>query len=325
MTDPHAKGKSPSTRTDDFPTTIEKKINNFFELGHELNVDFFMCGGDWVDSAYSSQQYVGHLGEIINAGVKNKEIFHVWGNHDVIAWNPNTIHGTSFGLFERFCDNMVLLNKQPTYREYNGQRIAMTGVSSYAQLDRTVTKDDDTLLHRSRDYVVEDNQGLPWIHVVHGYLSPKSILEDIPHTVIDEMRHTKASITLTGHEHTGFPVTQIDNGLVYNPGALGRVFASHTEMNRMPKYALCTIHDANHVEIEPIQCPVAEVGHLVMDRTALDEKKVREELLLQAKGNIQEILKEINIQGIDLRTIVHRFKNDVRPDVYEEAKRRLRL
>lgn len=323
MTDPHAKGKSPSTRVDDFPSTIERKINNFFELGHELNVDFFACGGDWVDSAYTSTKYSKRLGQLIKRGARDKEIFYVWGNHDIIAWNPSTIDETSFGLFESFFDNMVLLSKEPTFRTFSGQRIALTGTSSYAQLDRHILKDEEIIAHRSRDYIIEEEYGCPLINIIHGYLSPKSILDDIPHTVIEEMKHTKATITLTGHEHTGFPVTQIDNGLVYNPGALGRVFASHTEMNRMPKYALCTIHDDGRPEITPIQCPVAEEGHTVMDRTALDEKKAREELLVQAKGNIQEVLQKINIQGVDLRVIMERFRSDVKQNVYQEAMRRL--
>ena len=324
-TDAHAKGKSPSTRVDDFPSAIARKLRNFFEVGHSMNVDFFAFGGDWVDSAYTSTKYTKKLGQILKEGAGDKEIFHVFGNHDVIAWNPATAEETAFGLFEYFNDNMVLLTSKPTYRTYNGQKIALTGISSYAQLDRTIELADGTEAHRSRDYIIEDNEGLPWVHIVHGYLSPKSILDDIPHTVIDEMRHTKASITLTGHEHTGFPVTRIDNGIVYNPGALGRVFASHTEMNRMPQYALCTIHDDGSVSVEPIQCPVAELGHHVMDRTALDEKKAREELLVQAKGNIEEVLKEINIEGIDLRTIMGRFKDKVSPEVYKETMRRLQL
>lgn len=325
MTDPHAMGRSPETRVDDYSSTIERKIKNFFEMGHDLKVDFFGCGGDWVNSAYTSQRYAKRLGKLIKDSSRDKEIFHIWGNHDVIGWNPTTIQDTSFGLAEEFLDNMTLLSRTPTYREYKGRKIALTGVSSYAQLDRDIVKDEVVVESRSRDYIVKDNQNLPWIHMVHGYLSPKPILDGIPHTVIEEMRGTKATITLTGHEHGGFPVTQIDNGLVYNPGALGRVFASHVEMNRMPKYALCTIHDDGTPRIEPIQCPVAEVGSLVMDRTALDEKKAREELLVQAKGNMQEVLRTINIQGIDLRTIIHRFKDDVKPDVYNEVTRRLQL
>lgn len=325
MTDPHLKGKSPSTRVDDFTSTMELKLKDFFAFGHEQNVDFFACGGDFVDSPYTSSRFAKRVGQLLKSELKGKEMFFSWGNHDMIAWNPNTISDTSFGLFEAFADEMTMLSKQPIHRTYNGQTISLTGINSYAKLDRHLVDEEGNILeHRSRDYVIEETD-TPRIHIVHGYLSPKPILEDIPHTVIEEMRHTKATITLTGHEHTGFPVTQLDHGLVYNPGALGRVFASHTEMNRMPKYALCTIADDGTPTIEPIQCRVAKDGKEVMDRTALDEKKKREQILLETKGNIREVLSKINIGSIDLDTIILRFKDDVSKDVYEEAKRRLHI
>lgn len=325
MTDPHIKGRSPSTRTDDFPSTIESKIKDFFAYGHEQNVDFFMCGGDFMDSPYASTRYAQRIGRMFKEGLKGKKLYFVWGNHDVVAWNPKTIDDTAFGLFQAFAEEMVLLEREPLEVTYNGQTIELSGISSYAQLDRDVLNEDESIsLHRERDYIIEETK-YPRVHVVHGYLSPKPILDDIPHTVIEEIMSTNAVITLTGHEHTGFPIMQLPNGLVYNPGALGRVFASHTEMNRMPKYALCTIHDDGKPEIEPVICRVAQEGSTVMDRTALDEKKKQERILSETKGNIKEVLSRINISQVDLRTILMRFEEDVKPAVYDETKRRLEL
>lgn len=325
MTDPHIKGKSPSTRTDDFSLTMEQKIIDFFNYGHEQNVDFFMCGGDFVDSPYTSARFAKRIGRLFKKHLRGKELFFVWGNHDMVAWNPNTIDDTSFGLFQAFADEMILLTSEPLIRSYNGQEIELSGVSSYARLDRDIADDNEEILeHRSRDYIVTRNHR-PRIHVVHGYLSPKPILDDIPHTVIGDMKATEASITLTGHEHTGFPVTKLDNGLVYNPGALGRVFASHTEMNRMPMYALCTIHDDGTPEIEPVRCRVAKPGEDVMNRDLLDEKKLKEQILLETKGSIREVLSQISIENVDLRSIITRFEGEVRKEVYDETKRRLEL
>lgn len=326
MTDPHIKGKSPSTRIDDFTTTMELKLKDFFSYGHEQNVDFFVCGGDFVDSPYTSARFAKRVGKLIKENLKGKELFFVWGNHDIVAWNPRTIDDTSFGLFQAFAEEMVLLSEVPIKRTYRGQTIELSGVSSYSRLDRDELDDEGVVTsHRSRDYIVDNETGTPRIHVVHGYLSPKPILDEIPHTVIEDMRSTGASITLTGHEHTGFPVTKIDNGLVYNPGALGRVFASHTEMNRMPKYALCTIDDNNEPNIEPVQCRVAKIGTDVMDRTKLDEKKLQEQILLETKGSIRDVLAQINIGNIDLQSIISRFKDEVREEVYVETKRRLKI
>jgi hypothetical protein len=62
-----------------------------------------------------------------------------------------------------------------------------------------------------------------------------------------------------------------------------------------------------------------------MNRDALDAKKEKEAILQEAKGSIREILKDMNIKGIDLNVIMGRYKETTKPDVYEEAKRRLKL
>jgi DNA repair protein SbcD/Mre11 len=323
-TDWHSKGKSPATRTDDFPTTIETKIKHFFELGHELGVDAFLAGGDYFDSPFTSSAYVTRIGKIIEEGTKDKKLYGIWGNHDVSAWNPDTVKNTSIGVFQSFSNSFIVLDRKPIIFEKNGQKVKLSGVSSYARLDRHELDEEGNIVkHRARDYVIEETDGTPQIHIVHGYLSPKAVLDDIAHTVINEMRHTKAAVTLTGHEHTGFPVTKIDNGFVYNPGALGRVFASHTEMNRMPNYALITIHTDGSPEVEPIQCSIAKKGTEVMDRSLLDAKKAKEALILAAKGNIGALLKQMNIEGVDLNHILSHYKKTTKPEVFEEAKRRL--
>lgn len=325
MTDPHTKPKSPSTRTDDYPSTIEAKFINWFQMGHELGVDFFLCGGDFFDSPFTSSKYITHIGKMIERELKGKHLYGIWGNHDIQGWNPETVHNTSIGVFQSFSPYFSILTRKPTVINKNGLKLNLTGVSSYAQLDKHILDDEGNILkHRSRDWVVEETDG-PHVHVVHGFLSPKPILDTIPHTVIEEMKHTKATITLGAHEHTGFPVTKIDNGLVCNPGALGRVFASHSEMNRMPKYLLCTIHDDGTPEIQPIQCPIAKPGIEVMDRTALDEKKAKEAVLEQAKGDIRLILEGIDIRGIDLNAIMNKYKETTKPEVFDEARRRLGL
>lgn len=327
MTDPHLKGSSPSTRLDNFPLTMENKLNDFFAYGHEQEVDFFMCGGDFTDTPHTAQSYVRKIGKLIKNGLKGKEMFFVWGNHDVVAWNPSTIKDTSFGLFETFCEEMTLLTESPITRTYNGETISLSGISSYAKLDRNIEDEEGNLLeHRARDYIVRQEPGEPpRIHVVHGYLSPDPILEDIPHTVIGEMLDTDAVITLTGHEHTGFPVMKTKHGVVFNPGALGRVFASHTEMNRTPQYAFGTLDGQGNADVRPVQCRVAKKGTEVMDRTLLDEKRKREQMLLEARGGIREVLAQINIESVDLRTIITRFEGEVSPEVYAETKRRLHL
>lgn len=323
-TDWHARGKSPSSRVDDYPSTIESKIRTFFRLGQEYEVDAYACGGDMVDSAHLSPQYITRLGTVIYDELErtNKKLYYVLGNHDIIAYNPASITSTSFGVFLSFVKNMVPLSRMPIVTP---EGIAITGVHSYSMLDKHICDDTGNIVqHRSRDWVIEKTDK-PHIHIVHGFLSPKPILDDIPHTLIEEMKHTKANVTLSGHDHTGFAVTKTDNGFVYNPGALGRVFASHAEMNRMPKYALVTIHDDGTPEVQPIVCPIAEPGDVVMNRQALDEKKAKDALLAHVRGDVQQLISQINVGAIDLRLILSEYKQKTNPQVFQEVLKRLQL
>ena len=327
-TDWHIKGKNPATRTDDYPETIESKIRDYFRLGQELNVDAFLAGGDYFDSPHTASEVVTRFGKIIQEELKGKQLYGVWGNHDEIGWNPKSVKKVSIGVFEEFSNFFHILDRTPfLFKGSNGETVKLSGISAYPQLDKHIFVPDteEILEHRSRDYVIEETDGTPHIHIVHGYLSPQPILETINHTVISEMKHTKATVTLTAHEHGGFPVTETDNGLVYNPGGLGRVHASYTEMNRMPKYALVTIHSDGRPEIEPIQCRVAKPGKEVMSRERIEEKAQKEAVLSVARDNIKEVIKGINIKGIDLNVILNSYQDKLKPKVFEEAKKRLKL
>jgi hypothetical protein len=57
----------------------------------------------------------------------------------------------------------------------------------------------------------------------------------------------------------------------------------------------------------------------------LDRKREKEAILAEARGSIREVLKGMDIQGIDLRAIMSGYKEKTKPEVYEEAKKRLKL
>ena len=320
MTDPHIRGKNIATRKDNFPETILKKVEDFFELGHELGVDFFVCGGDIIDTPYISNRLALKLHDLFKKGLKGKEMFFVWGNHDVIGWNPNTASDTSLGLIQEVSEFMTLLGSEVVTREYNGIKVDLTGVSSYARLDKD--KEDGT--HRSEDYIVRSTVN-PHIHVVHGYVSPTAILEDIPHTILADIKPTKANFTLLGHEHTGFAIQQDGNQIICNPGALGRVFASRVELKRMPKYLLGTIDADGTCEAELLNCRVAEDGNAVFDREQLDKAALEKRNLELARGEIKDVLKNIDVKSVSINDILKKFESTTNPKVFNEVKKRLKI
>lgn len=329
-TDWHWTMRSPESRVDNFAHALEGKIRTFFRMGADLGCDCYAVNGDFVDSAFLTPSSVIRLGSIIREELRlsKKKLYYTLGNHDVIAYNPESINSTAFGVFLQFLDeDMIHLTRAPCEVHTAGFPVRLSGINSYSMIDKHVyVRDtDEILLPRSRDWVVQDNQGFPWIHMAHGFLSPKPILEGIPHTVISEMRHTQATVTLGGHEHGGFPITKLDNGLAFNVGSLGRVFATLSEMQRMPKYAMVTIYPDGSPDITIYDCPVAAPGHAIMDRSKLDERKAKEAFLAQVRGSAQDVMDNINIDAVDFRVIMFRYKATVRPAVYQEAERRLNL
>ncbi|MED4068711.1 metallophosphoesterase [Priestia megaterium] len=325
-TDWHYTGKNPAARKDDYPAAIERKIRDFFRTGHELEVDGFLGGGDFFNSAHTSPEVVTRLGKIVESEQKKKPLFGMWGNHDEVGYNPNTVKKTAIGVMQEFSKLFTILDRTPYIFEANGMKVKLTAVSAYAQLDSHIYDEHGNIVqHRARDWIVEHSDGTPHIHMAHGFLTPRPLLDTIRHTLIEEMRHTKATITLGAHDHSGFPVTKLDHGLAYNPGSLGRTKASHEEMNRMPKYALITIHEDGTGEIEPILCKVAEPGTEVMDRSVIDAKKEKEAKLKAARDNMRVVLKGMNVKGVDLEVIVDGFEDKTRPPVFAELKRRLKI
>jgi DNA repair exonuclease SbcCD nuclease subunit len=157
-TDWHGDNKNPKSRIDDFPSTLEAKINHSFWLGHELGVDAYLHGGDFFNRENIAASYVNHLGNIIREGLKGKMMYGIWGNHDIHGMNPNTVNQNSIGVFQNFFPNLVILNRQPIIFEANGQKVKLSGVSSYAQLDRHILDPEtqEIVEHRSRDYVIEE-------------------------------------------------------------------------------------------------------------------------------------------------------------------------
>lgn len=326
-TDWHAKGKNPGCRTDDYPTTIEEKIVEFFQTGIEMQVDAYMVGGDFVDSSYSSAQYINRLGKVIEDNLEKtgKKLYYILGNHDLIAYTPSSIDTTTFGIFLRFVKNMVRLSREPIALESNGQTVYLTGVDSHVFMDRDQYEDGQLIKPSYMDWVVPVKMDHPIIHVAHGFLSPKKLMDAIPHTTIEQMRHTYATVTLGSHDHSGFDITPTDHGLAFNPGALGRVFASHNEMERMPKWTLVTIHKDGTPEIKTFPVKAARPGNLVMDRSKIEKKMEQLKMMAEHKSVMQQVMANINIKSASLHSIVAEFKDQWPPDVYAEVIQRLEL
>src|SRR5690606_35077291 len=178
------------------------------------------------------------------------------GNHDLLGHNPALLHRTMLGLGASLGLYQVL-GREPVVLEEDGVSVQLTGQAYHWEIDRR----DPAL-----DYVVDEPQADFAIHVVHGMLVREPLFPGAPYTTLEAFwDRTAADLTLAGHNHLGFPLTERNGRLFYNPGALVRLTADPREWRR------------------PIQALLIEVGPHGIDLTdlplqsALPEAEARRE------------------------------------------------
>jgi DNA repair exonuclease SbcCD nuclease subunit len=294
-TDFHVRASSPAARLDDFHITILKKIEYWLRKGEELEVDGYLNGGDWLDRPDVPYSTLRKLLKILKTA--KKPIYSVGGNHEEYGMNPETFERTAFGILEGSgVINMLSPTERTTVSDKNCDTVvSLSGCHAYFDLDKG---------ERVLDYTDVPQPVTPdatKIHIVHGFLSKEKRLEDIPHTLIEDVLDTNADIVLTGHDHQGFGVIKKNGRIFCNPGALARVSAAVGDVNLEVKFALITI-DGNKMDIELIPLPIdiARPANEVLDRTKLVQEKKHKEQLgnFVQKMSKAEVITSFNVYNV---------------------------
>ncbi|MDF2841580.1 MAG: metallophosphoesterase [Herbinix sp.] len=300
FTDPHVRVKSPLYRLDDYGERILKKLNYVAQLGHEHNVDGYICGGDILDRPdipYSM------MAKLISVLIKfEKPIYTVIGNHEEFGYNPNSHPRTALsivtasGLLTRLSmNNPIILT------DALGNKVSLTGCDAHSELDK---------YGRVSDYVdIPEVTNAVRIHVVHGFLA-KRPWPQVPVTTIDDILHTKAHLVLSGHEHSGFGVVRKGGKVFCNPGALGRVTASVGDVNLDVKVALIDTGvavDSDGINIDLLKFPIeiAPPANEVIDREKLELEKEHKQAQAAFVASAKEAIKKFNFEeGFNLYSML---------------------
>ena len=149
-----------------------------------------------------SVSIVGNFASILNE-IK-VPIYIICGNHDIYGHNPNTINRTMLGLLNTLNIVKVIEENDIIYLYKNGIKVQLTGQPYIYNIDNQSNKSK---------YIVESiGEDVDYaIHMVHGMLLNKPFIKGIPYTLIDDIKETKADITLSGHYHSGFGVIEYNN------------------------------------------------------------------------------------------------------------------
>lgn len=262
FTDTHIRSNNPSSRIDNYQESILNKFKEISEIGKSENVDFYVHGGDIVDRPDIPILTMRAFNKVlINFG---KPIFLVPGNHDIYAYNLNSIGRTVLALLEDLDVFNIMMGKYPVYLSKDNTSVELHFVP--------YTFDLDTPVGRSK-YITTDKKADFSILFAHGMLIDKPF-KMINHTLIDDIKETKSDITLSGHYHTGFPIQKIDNKYFYNPGSIARLAATQPEIERKPKVVIIELKHGEEPIIRDINLKSALPGEMVLDRTNLEIKKI---------------------------------------------------
>lgn len=313
LTDTHIRGTTPKNRKDNFIETLENKFLEILEIIKKENVDYVIHGGDLFDRPDISVSVVSKFANILNK--ISVPIYMVSGNHDIYGHNPLTVNRTMVGLLNNLGIINIIDNKGKIILEKANIKVQLTGQPYIYNIDD---------INNRKYYIVDDiNDGVNYsIHLVHGMLLDKPFIKGIPFTLIDDIKDTKADITLSGHYHSGFKKTIINNKYFINPGSIVRITNSLREMDRQPQVAL--IHLSDSIDIKFIPLLTAKSGEEVLDRTEIENSIFQRERLFEFKQTIDDTL---DFEKMDINDVLIEVSTSegLSDDVKLEALRRIAL
>lgn len=300
--DRHATFKQPGNRLDNFFETCKNKDLEIMEIARREKVSALLQPGDFFEEKdikgenkfiqemierYSMFNPKTFIEEYISTGKADISALQnfipmvcIAGNHDLIGENIDSLSSTTLGLLASMGQlNLVSKDKPMFFVTEDGLKVAITGTNYHINMDEPEYIDD---------YIVTEKLGDVHIHIVHGMLSDKDMGKLIKHTLIDNIKNTKADITLCGHNHIGFGILNIDDKYFVNIGSLTRYTGDIKEIKRTPSVALIDISKKG-INIEEIPLKSAENGASVIDRSAIEANKKRKKVINDFKSEITSL------------------------------------
>lgn len=310
LTDTHIRGTSPKNRLDDYCETLKEKLKEISNIVKEEKIDFVLHGGDLFDRPDVSVSIVSEFAQIFQSfGVP---IYIISGNHDIFGHNPDTLGRTMLGLL---CNLgiMHLVNYKKIILEKDNLRVQLTGSPYIYSMDE--------LSNRDNYKVTEVDESCKYaIHMTHGFLIDKPFMKEVSHTLIEDIKDTKADITLGGHYHFGFKTVELDNKYFVNPGALIRISNSKIEMKRRPKVDIISLDEDIHIEERYLKS--AKPGEEVLDRSEMERHQFKGIKMAEFKESIEASANYKSLDIFDLLLRISKSEN-ISEEVKSEALKRV--
>jgi exonuclease SbcD len=312
--DVHFRGVNPRARLDNYIEAISRKLHEVFAIAQQHRVLAIICPGDLLDSPATGWSTVAELAQILQGSPC--PFLCINGNHDIYAGNPGSKYRTPFGFLARL-GIIQDLGEEPFGPEDGDMDVLITG--------HGFNIETDTELGKGQFNPGYGKGSLPGIHVVHSMLMDHSPGFDMRHTLISQVE-TTAQVIICGHLHTGFGNSYIyrrdDDGVLFiNPGALCRLSAHATEIERTVQIALLTVENGQ-AEAELIPLKSAAPGHEVLSRAHLEAEAERSERL---ERFLNLLASEGEVRFLETREIIDEIaaRENILGEVKVEALKRI--
>lgn len=313
FTDTHLRGTNPKNRKDNFQDTLERKLIEVVDIINKYNIDFVIHGGDLFDRPDISLSIVSRFSKLLKS--ISVPFYIVTGNHDIFGHNPQTINRTVLGLLNELDFLKIIDGNNKIILEKDNIKVQLTGQPYVYDIDTDdskkkyilTTKDDDI------DYAV---------HIVHGMLLDKPFVKGIPYTLVEDIKDTKADVTLSGHYHSGFKTIEIDGKYFINPGSLVRITNSLREIDRIPQVAIIDFNENINICYIPLESALK--GEEVLDRTEVEKHIFKSERLFEFKQTIDSA---VDFEKMDINDVLIEVASSegLTDEIKSEALKRIAL
>lgn len=318
--DLHYRSENPRNRKDVFEDAMLSKLLEVFQLAKDHEAEAIILPGDIFDSVNVSLKPISKLGYCLSSWANDfgVPVLAISGNHDLPAGNKASIERTPFGLLSKL-ELLHNLEEEDFEIEYNADKEEGSSFISITGCGFDFQTDTNEGLGQFQSLNPHDDVS---IRVVHSMLLASAPTFPMRHTLINQVE-TDADIIISGHYHEGFGVIRRKDGKLFiNPGALCRLSASKSEMERTVQVALLTIRSKTDFDAELIPLQSALPAEEVLDREAIVERVEHENWL---DSFFEKLSEEGEAKFLEVREIIDSIasREKIQPVVKEEALKRI--
>lgn len=314
--DLHWRGSNPEARTDNYMLALKAKLLEIAQLAHDLDAEGVLIAGDLVDVPGISLPVLTELDYAL--GKIPCPVFCIAGQHDEWDHSPDSLSRAPFGHLRRL-EYIVDVTQEAVTFPIGSYLVDITG----RHYDSEVDTEDYYEPILDPNAITFDERQLIKIHLAHGLVIDKAPGFEMKHTTLDSLK-TSANILCVGDYHPGIGVPQLNNKartIVVNPGALGRVKASMSDINRRVQVAIIYVWEDGRYTAHLHTLKSAKPGNEVLSREKIEAEKTRDDKVSEYLRLLQTGSRR-NLNTIEMMTFIA-DKEGLPQKVKSEALKRL--